>query len=214
MIGRKAMFAAGRLPALPYVLVLLLTALWGGLHLPKGGLSEDALLELTRLTARTSVFFFLAAFSASALFKLTRSSAARGLVINRRHIGLSFALAHFIHLGVLIAYFAVSGEDPGAVRIYAGGFAYLLIALMAATSNDVSRRRLGQNWRRLHLIGSWYVWAVFLNSYLGRTLEGREPVWMFGGITALLLSAAVLRLAIGARERLTGRARATRSGCE
>lgn len=200
------MAAARRMPALPYTLMLFLTALWGSLYIPQGGLSDDVLLELTRLTARTSVFFFLAAFSASALFKLTRSGAARFLVINRRHIGLSFALAHFIHLGVLVAYFAVSGEDPGAVRAYAGGLAYLLIAIMAATSNDAARRKFGRNWRRLHLIGGWYVWAVFLNSYLGRTLEGREPVWIFGGIAALLLSAAVLRLAMGARERLAGRA--------
>jgi sulfoxide reductase heme-binding subunit YedZ len=206
MIRRKDVAAAGRMPALPYTMVLALTALWCSLYVPQGGMSEGVLLELTRLTARTSVFFFLAAFSASALLKLTRSGAARFLVINRRHIGLSFALSHFIHLGALLSYFAVSGEEPGAVAIYAGGFAYLLILLMAATSNDVSQRRLGLNWRRLHLIGSWYVWAVFLNSYLGRVLEGREPLWMFGGITALLLSAAILRLVIGARERLTGRA--------
>ncbi len=80
---------------------------------------QSSCRRLTRLTARTSEFF-VAAFSASALFEPTRSTAARFLVINRRHIGLAFAPAHFIHLGVLVAYFAVTGEEPGLVRVVGG----------------------------------------------------------------------------------------------
>lgn len=201
MSGRKAVAVAERVPVLPYAIVLALSALWAVLYLPAGGVTPETLLELTRLTARTSVFFFLAAFSASALYKLTQSDAARVLLRNRRHVGLSFALAHYIHLGVLVAYFAVSGEEPGIVRIVGGGLAYLLIALMAVTSTEGAQRRLGRNWRRLHLVGGWYVWIVFLNSYLGRTLEGREPVWMFGAITALMLAAAVMRISVSVRER-------------
>lgn len=121
---------------------------------------------------------------------LTRSPGARWLVINRRYVGLAFAFAHFIHLGVFVAYVAVSGKDPGMVRMVWGGLAYLLIALMAATSNNAAQRWLGTNWRRLHLVGSWYVWLVFLNSYLGRVLEARGPIWLYAGIIALLLSAA------------------------
>jgi methionine sulfoxide reductase heme-binding subunit len=206
MMPREAMASALRQPVLPYAAVLLLTALWGAIWLPRGGFSGDVLLELTRLTARTAVFFFLAAFSASALLVLTRSAPARFLVANRRHVGLAFALAHFIHLGVLVAYFAVTGEDPGTVRIVGGGLAYLLIALMAVTSTNGAQRWLGPNWRRLHLVGSWYVWLVFLNSYLGRVLEGREPVWIYGGITALMLGAAALRIAAGMQKRARLRA--------
>lgn len=200
------MAVAERVPVLPYAMVLALSALWALLYLPAGGVTPETLLELTRLSARTSVLFFLAAFSASALFKLTRSDLAGLLLRNRRHLGLSFALAHYIHLSVLVAYFAVSGEDPGIVRIVGGGLAYLLITLMALTSTDGARRRLGRNWHWLHLVGSWYVWIVFLNSYLGRTLEGREPVWMFGGITALMLAVAAMRIGVGVRERIKQRA--------
>lgn len=182
--------------AIPYLLVLLLSGLWFFLYPPVGDSTEEALLELTRLTARTSVFFFIAAFSASALLKLTAASTARLMVLNRRHLGLSFALAHFIHLGVLVAYFQTTGEDPGLVRIYGGGAAYLMIGLMALTSNDYSQRILGRNWRRLHMAGSWYVWIVFLNSYLGRTVEGREPVWVFAGITMVLILVAALRMLV------------------
>jgi len=195
MIRREAVASALRRPVLPYAAVLLLTALWGAIWIPRGGLSEDVLLELTRLTARISVFFFLAAFAASALFQFWPTRVSRSLLANRRSVGLAFALSHFIHLGVLIAYFTVSGEDPGLVRITGGGVAYLFIGLMALTSNDLSVRRLGKRWTWLHTAGGWYIWLIFLNSYLGRTLEGREPVILFGGITALIVLAAFLKLA-------------------
>ena len=191
-----------RHPVLPYAIVTLLSVVWTVWCLSREGISPDALLELTRLTARTSVFFFLAAFSASALLTLTRSIPARFMTVNRRHIGLAFALSHAIHLGALVSYFAVSGERPGPVIVIAGGLAYLFIAAMAATSNTASQRWLGRNWRCLHLVGSWYIGLIFLNSYLGRVQEGREPVWMFGGILALLLTAAALRLVAGFRQRM------------
>lgn len=189
----------------PFGVVWLLTGLWVLMYFPRQGVTETALLELTRLTARTSVFFFLAAFSASALLKVTRSRVARWLVANRRRIGLAFALAHFIHLAALIAYFMVSVEKPSAIAVAVGGLAYVFIGLMALTSTDTWRRRLGATWRRLHLTGSWYVWLVFLNSYVGRVIEGRKPLWVFAGITLLLLAAASLRLLVGVRLSARGK---------
>lgn len=198
---------ARKMPALPFALVLGFTALWLALFIAPDGFTQEALLELTRLTARTSVFFFLAAFTASALLKLSRSDAARFLVMNRRQIGLAFALAHFIHLGALISYFAVSGEEPAMIAVIGGGAGYLLIAAMALTSNDAAQHRLGANWRRLHLTGSWVVWGIFLNSYAGRVAEGREPRWMFAGLALLLVAAAGLRIAAWVKGRAARRAR-------
>lgn len=188
------MMAATRKSGLPFVLVLIAAVASAVVCFVSAGAMEEALLELTRLTARLSVLFFIAAFAASALFAFWPSGLTRALLQNRRNIGLAFALAHFIHLGVLVAYFGVSGEDPGLARIIGGGLGYMLIALMAATSNDWSARRLGRNWNRLHTVGGWYVWLIFLNSYLGRVMEGREPVFLFGGITALLVIAALLKI--------------------
>lgn len=187
--------AARRLSAYPFLLVLTLSALWAALCLAAPGAAADGLLELTRLTARTSVFFFLAAFAASSLVRLWPSEVARALLVNRRSIGLAFALAHFIHLAALTAYFIVSAENPGTVAIIGGGLAYIFIALMAVTSNNAAVRHLGRNWKRLHTVGGWYIWLIFLNSYLGRTLDGRAPVALFGAITALLALAALIRFA-------------------
>ncbi len=36
---------------------------------------------------------------------------------------------------------------------------------MVATSNDASQKRLGKNWRRVHLLGLWTVWIIFATSY-------------------------------------------------
>lgn len=193
------MMAETRKSGLPFVLVLIAAVTSAVFCFISGSAMEEAVLELTRLTARLSVLFFIAAFAASALFALWQSGLTRALLQNRRNIGLAFALAHFIHLGVLVAHFAVSGKDPGLARIIGGGLGYVLIALMAATSNDWSVRRLGRNWNRLHTVGGWYVWLIFVNSYLGRVMEGREPVFLFGSITGLLVIVAVLK--IGARLR-------------
>src|SRR5690606_37151534 len=93
----------------------------------------------------------------------------RWLKRNRRYMGLSFALAHFLHLGAIVAYFASIGEMPDVVTIIGGGGAYVFIALLALTSNDWSVRKLGPKaWRRLHLVGISYVWLIFMNSYIGR----------------------------------------------
>ncbi|MGE6699589.1 hypothetical protein ACQKH5_18030 [Hyphomonas sp. NPDC076900] len=192
-----------RLSLLPYMLVLALTALWAGLCIWTLGLTEQGVLELTRLTARTSVFFFLAAFAASALFRTWPTPFSHYLLRNRRNMGLAFALAHFIHLGVLTSYFILSGEDPGLVRIIGGGLGYVIIGLMAMTSNDWSVRRLGRNWKRLHIAGGWYIWLIFLNGYLGRTLKGEQPVLIFGCIAALTVMAGLLKFAVWQRSRQT-----------
>jgi DMSO/TMAO reductase YedYZ heme-binding membrane subunit len=178
-----------------FALVLGLNALWLWLYIVPAGWSEDGLLEITRLTARLSVLLFFLTFAASALFKLWRSAMTRWLLANRRYMGLAFALSHFIHLGALTAFFLVSPEEPALVAVIGGGIGYAFIAALALTSNDRAQRALGANWRRLHLTGSWYLWAIFLNSYAGRVGEGREPEWLFLSLAGLVLSIAFLRSA-------------------
>ncbi len=99
---------------------------------------------------------------------------------------------------------------PGTATIVLGGLAFLLIALMALTSNDQSVRLLGPRaWRALHLVGAYYVWLVFMNSYLGRALGDAppEPRVIFVITVALGLAAVVLRSAAW-----LGRRRSARGG--
>lgn len=77
-----------------------------------------------------------------------------------------------------------------------GGFAYVLIAAMAATSSDRAVARLGpRRWRRLHTLGAWYVWIVFAQSYAPRALE--NPFYV--PFALAVLAAAGLRALTCAR---------------
>ncbi len=162
------------------------------------GPGSEALLHLTRYTARLAFLIFILAFTSAALATLWPSPATHWIRRNRRAIGLSFALVHFVHLGALVAYFACIGERPGLVTMAGGGAAYVLVAIMAATSNDASVRKLGRTvWRRIHLFGSSYIWLIFMNSYVGRLLSDSppEPRAIFAvtvglGVLALLLRSA------------------------
>ena len=90
------------------------------------------------------------------------------------------------------------------VTIVGGGLAYIFISLLALTSNDWSVKKLGPEvWRRLHLIGSYYIWAIFMNSYLGRIAREAppEPRIIFIATAALGFAALGLRIAAWTKRR-------------
>lgn len=168
------------------------------------GMGGDGFLHFTRYTARFAFLIFIVAFSAGALAQLFPSDRTRWLRRNRRYIGLSFALAHFIHLGALTGFFILIGETPDILTLIGGGGAYIFISLMALTSNDWSVKKLGPVvWRWLHLIGSYYIWAIFMNSYLGRIARETppEPRIIFIATAALGFAALGLRIAAWTKRR-------------
>src|SRR5262245_15492669 len=67
------------------------------------GAGEDGLRTVIRATARTSVVLFVAAFTASSLRALWPVPVTRWLLTNRRYIGVSFAVSHFLHLLAILA---------------------------------------------------------------------------------------------------------------
>jgi DMSO/TMAO reductase YedYZ heme-binding membrane subunit len=123
-----------------------------------------------RFTARTSLLFFCLAFSAAALARLWPNAFTRWQRRNRRHLGVTFATSHGIH-AVAIAAFAVM--DPAghaaatslASYIF-GGIGYAIIIAMTATSFDRTAQAIGAGaWRRLHLIGGYYLLFQFTISF-------------------------------------------------
>ena len=174
------------------------------------GASEDGIRSVVRWTAKIAVVLFCAAFAASSLRVFFRSEWTRQLMRHRRQLGVSFALAHTLHLAALVA-LGIAFPSPfldelNAVTIVGGGLAYVFMFAMAATSNDGAVRRLGlPRWRLLHTIGGWYIWIIFTQSYLPRALQ--DPLYAPFGV--LLLGVLGLRIARRVRER--GRARAARS---
>ena len=87
-----------RLFSLLSALVLLATALalWSQ---PQW---VEALRSAIRVTARTSFALFLATFLASSLMALLPSGFTRGLLRERRFLGLAFAFSHAVHAVLII----------------------------------------------------------------------------------------------------------------
>ena len=77
-------------------------------------------------------------------------------------------IAHTIHLGALLVAVLVFGPGRPLLTLLGGGLAYVLIYLMALTSNDWSMKRLGKYWKYLHGFSSHYIWFIFTFSYAGR----------------------------------------------
>lgn len=48
---------------------------------------------------------------------------------------------------------------------------YVMLFLMAATSNSWSVRALGHWWKRLHSFGIHWLWFIFTFTYFGRLLD-------------------------------------------
>jgi methionine sulfoxide reductase heme-binding subunit len=154
-----------------------------------------------RFTARLSFLMFLIPYLASSFAILLPSGATRSLVRERRGFGLAFAGAHFVHLGALSTFMVVAGEAPGVPQLVFGGFGYVMIALMAATSNDWSVRKLGANWARLHAFGLNYVWFVFVVLTYARRIATFPDKPEYVVLFAIGIAALSIRLAAWSRRR-------------
>ena len=138
---------------------------------------------------------FLMAFSASSLFELSRNGLTTWLRKNRRYVGVSFAVSHFIHLA-LIAMVAVEYPEPffatrGAFEFVGGGLVYAIILAMTITSFDGPTRKLGTKWwTRLHLFGGIAIWFTFTQRYVRSSFA--DPSYLVAVIP--LLVAGLLKL--------------------
>jgi methionine sulfoxide reductase heme-binding subunit len=188
-----------RMPGWLYVVVLLADGLIVGLPLGALGWTAGALQLAARYTARLSFLWFLMVFITRPLAILSPRPATRWMLRRRRHLGLTFALAHAIHLAALLAFIVVSGRPANRVTVIVGGLGYVVLALMAATSNDTSARLLGANWKRLHTFGLYYLLFVFVATYLSRFASPRppEPLPIYVALLTLAACAVGLRIAAG-----------------
>lgn len=157
-----------------------------------------------RLSAKTSLALFTAAFVASSLRALSPNQLTRWLLANRRYVGVSFAASHAIHLFAILALLWVApGFEIEMPTLIGGGLAYVFLAAMVATSFDRTAAWLGaRRWRLLHKSGMYYCWFIFFISYVPRMLVESALYFPF---VAVLLGAVGLR-AVAARRSVARRA--------
>ncbi|OQR34748.1 hypothetical protein BWR15_12305 [Pseudomonas sp. T] len=189
-----------RLFSLLSLLVLIVTALalWSQ---PQ---EVEALRSSIRVTARTSFALFLAIFLASSLAALVPSDFTRGLLRERRFLGLAFAFSHTVHAVLIILYVKFFPETFWNGRSVAanipGSVGYLFIALLAVTSFPYAVKLLGVRvWKGLHSTGTWVIAGVFFLSFYKRLPMGSWYPLGFGLIFSAIAFKLIAKLAVRLR---------------
>ena len=190
MIDRANGYALAPNGLLPWLSITILASLaLAGALFAAQPVGVESWQLWARYTARLSFFLFLASYFAAPLYALTQNDATDWLRRNRRNAGLSFGLAHTIHLIALVGFLVVAEEAPNAATVIVGGGAYLAMLAMMATSNDAAIRRMGKNnWRRLHKFGAHYLAFIFVFTYTGSLAEDyAKPLILIVLIWAVIL---------------------------
>lgn len=173
----------------------------------------EAMRSVIRATARSSFVLFLAAFVASSLATLVPNDYTRGLVRERRYIGLAFAFSHLVHLGAIFSYGVLNPQfwpSRSALTNVPGTVGYVFIALLAVTSfHAISKRLSATSWKRLHTAGMWTIALIFGLSFFKRI----PTMGVFYAVPFAILCAAVAVRLVGkwaqANKRQLARTRST-----
>jgi len=157
---------------------LVVLGLAAVMYVATGG-GVDGVRAIIRISAKTSLALFLGAFLASSVRALWPTPLTRWMLANRRYLGVSFAASHLVHLIAIITLLRIDPEfELSTVTLIAGGGAYVFIALMVATSFDTTTKWLGaRRWKILHKTGAYWIWAIFVVSYLPRALV-ESPIYL------------------------------------
>ena len=164
--------------------------------------NKETVSLLIRSTAKLSFILFMLAFVASSLHYYIKNSLTRWLLKNRRYLGVSFAISHYLHLAALILMtyhinFNVF-EDRGLFRTAFGAVAYAFITLMTITSFDRTRNLFGaNNWKTIHTFGGYLLWVIFAKSYV---LDLSSPLRIL--LALLAISVLILRISVLINKKL------------
>lgn len=173
------------------------------------GTEHEAVRRWVVWTAWESAILFLIAFTARPIRQFLRTDFTKAVLKNRRYVGASAAFAHFLHLIAVVWFvngFPEEASEPIAlVTLIGGGLGFALYLTMGITSNDVSVKTLGlANWKRLHTFAGYYVWFIFMQTFLGGAVVGGSLV--SAAFSALFVLGLAVRIAARLRQRAAGAA--------
>lgn len=101
------------------------------------------------------------------IYKIKAGRAASFLLANRRWIGVYtfiFALVHALLVFELLFDWNISKAVENPYRVL-GLIAFMILALMAVTSNDYSMKMLRKNWKRLHFFAYAALILLIIHSF-------------------------------------------------
>jgi len=161
----------------------------------KSGFYEESTRQVIRLSARFSVILFCIAFGGYAFHQRIKNSFSWWVLMNRKYFGITFAFNHLIHLFFLIILqkeFHPVFDQAAKFSLFAGGMAYLFIILMLLTSFSFFKKMIStKNWKRLHTLGGYWIWTIFMTSYSKRVMNEE---WFYLPILILLIIIFFMRL--------------------
>lgn len=147
------------------------------------------------MSARVSVILFSLAFVASSFHYFFKNSFSWWLRMNRKYVGISFAIMHLIHLVFLIVLqqnFHPVFDQAKTISLLGGGLAYLFVVLMLLTSFPFFAKYLSsKQWSVLHTVGGYWIWYIFIRSYVRKITFGDYD---FIPIVVLLITVIIFRI--------------------
>jgi methionine sulfoxide reductase heme-binding subunit len=164
---------------------------------------DEATIRLAlRVTARTTFFFFVAAFAGNALRDLFPGRLSIWLAAKRDAFLLAMAASHTVHLAAIIALFQLLGSSRlKLTTVLGGGLVYLLIYALAIGAmmrlrGLEARSLLGSP--RFEAVALYLIWLIFALAFVPRAISG-WPIYLLFSIAAV--GALVVRLACLIRHR-------------
>jgi sulfoxide reductase heme-binding subunit YedZ len=181
--------------------------LWAVLVLPAifmvNGYSRESMVygELVHASGEMAARLLIVTMAATPLcLMFPGARLPRWLLLNRRYLGVAsfgYALLHAVVYLERKADLAAIVEEALEVGMWTGWFAFGLMALLAATSNDMSVRLLRRAWKSLHR----WVYAAAVLTYLHWALSAFAPAGasIHFGLLALLEAYRVWKTAFANR---------------
>ena len=173
------------------------------------GTTEAGIVLALRLTARVAFALFWLAYAGGALATLF-GRRFEPLRRQARVLGLAFAAAMTVHLG-LVASLCLIGATPAASVFVIFGTAAAFMYLLALFSIARLRHALGpRGWKILSFVAMNYVGLAFLDDFRNDFFaDGAKHALLYWPFLALTVAAPALRFAAFLRVRWTKRAERT-----
>ncbi|MBD0272527.1 MAG: hypothetical protein ICV73_11430 [Acetobacteraceae bacterium] len=167
-------------------------------------------------TARLAFLPFWLAYAGGALATLF-GSPFQAVARRGRELGLAFAAALLVHVGLVAWLYRISTDapvSPGVFAFFAAGVAWTCLLVLLSFRRLAGALRPGRL-RALRVVGMEYIGLAFLVDFVGHPLRGQASVMLaYLPFSILAVAGIVLRLAAWARRGLAVRpSGAGRSPC-
>lgn len=167
------------------------------------GTGPDAIALAVRMTARWSFIFFWLSYTGGAMAVLFGAAFA-GLARQARTLGLAFAAALMVHIGLVVWLGVITSRIP----LKGGVLWFFLIALfftclLALMSFGIGARHLGRLWRPLLLLSTTYILVAFGRDFVLGVMGARTQGWLYAAeyVPFALLSVVAIPLRLAALVR-------------